>query len=167
MLRHRLATPDDVRLYFDWANDPETRQQSFQTEPIPFATHQAWFSRKLADLNTLLLVFESDGQPVGQVRIERSPVENVIGISLDKAFRGKGLASELISRAATIFFAQYPNDATIYAYIKSDNRASARAFERAGFQLSGETGKFVDTSGLPPLVYVLKNSSCSPKPPNA
>ncbi len=156
MLRHRLARPDDVQLYFDWANDPTTRQQSFQTESIPFATHQAWFSRKLDDPNALLLVFESDGAPVGQVRIDHTPTENVIGISLDKAFRGKGLSSDLLREASEEFFGRFPNEQVIHAYIKPTNRASARAFERAGFRLSGESGKFVVADETtPPLVYIL------------
>lgn len=156
MLTHRLAWPDDVRLYFDWTNDPDTRQQSFQTEPIPFANHQAWFARKLADPSALLLVFEYDGQPVGQVRIERLPGENVIGISLDKAFRGKGLSVPLLNQATAEFFTRFPSEPLIHAYIKPDNRASARAFERAGFRLSGETGKFVAAGDeTPALVYTL------------
>ncbi|MBC8152065.1 MAG: GNAT family N-acetyltransferase [Bacteroidetes bacterium] len=167
MLTHRLARPGDVRVYFDWANDPDTRQQSFQTDPIPFATHQAWFSRKLADPNALLLVFEHDGQPIGQVRIERSTGENVIGISLDIAFRGKGLSVPLLNQATAAFFAHFPDEQLIHAYIKPDNRASARAFERAGFRLSGETGKFVDTDGVASLLFTLTKPSCSPEQPKA
>lgn len=158
MLLHRLARPDDVGLYFDWANDPDTRQQSFQTEPIPFATHQAWFSRKLADPNALLLVFEEE-KPVGQVRFEHSPAENVIGISLDKAFRGKGLSVQVLQLATTEFFRRFPHEQTIHAYIKPGNQASARAFGRAGFRLSAETGKFAGTDGTTgtpsPFVYTL------------
>ena len=33
-IRHRTATAADVQLYFDWANDPVTRQQSFQTARV-------------------------------------------------------------------------------------------------------------------------------------
>lgn len=157
MLFYRVARPDDVQLYFDWANDPDTRQQSFRTEPIPFTMHQAWFSRKLADPNALLLVFERDGQAIGQVRIEHLRDENVIGISLDKAFRGKGLSVPLLTMATAEFFACFSDEHIIHAYIKPGNQASARAFERAGFRLSGETGKFVVPSQniSPSLVYTM------------
>ncbi|WP_020600226.1 GNAT family N-acetyltransferase [Spirosoma panaciterrae] len=151
MLTYRTARPTDAQLYFDWANDPDTRRQSFSSAPISLETHTAWFTRKLADPNALLLVFLSDtGQPVGQVRFERTPVadmpdEIVISISVDANFRGKGLAPQLIRHACAICRERW-EAVTIHAYIKPDNQASIHAFERAGFRLSGESGKFGDSS---------------------
>ncbi|WP_461094584.1 GNAT family N-acetyltransferase [Spirosoma gilvum] len=151
MLTYRTAKPTDAQLYFAWANDPDTRRQSFNSSPISLETHTAWFTRKLADPNALLLVFLNDtGQPVGQVRFERTPVadmpdEIVIGISVDANHRGKGLASQLIQQACTICRQRW-EAVTIHAYIKPENQASIRAFERAGFKLSGESGKFGDSS---------------------
>ncbi len=150
LLTHRLAQPDDVRLYFDWTNDPDTRRQSFSSASIPFDTHAAWFSRKLADPDALMLVFENKtGQPVGQVRFERSPNEIVIGISVDAAHRGKGLASQLIELGCVACRERW-GSVVVHAYIKPENRASARAFERAGFAFSHESDKF----GVTSLVYV-------------
>ena len=154
MLSPRSAQPADAQLYFDWANDPDTRRQSFTSNPISVETHVAWFTRKLADPNALLLVFENEtGEAVGQVRFERIPVadmpdEIIIGVSVDAAQRGKGLASQLIELGCNVCRKQW-GALPIHAYIKPDNRASARAFERAGFRLSGESGKF----GVPSLVY--------------
>ena len=155
ILTHRPARPDDAQLYFDWANDPDTRQQSFNAEPISLETHVAWFTRKLADPNALLLVFENEtGEAVGQVRFERTPVadmpdEIIIGVSVDAKQRGKGFASQLIRLGCRVCRG-YWRTTGVFAYIKPDNYASVRAFERAGFTLSGESRKF----GLPSLVYV-------------
>jgi RimJ/RimL family protein N-acetyltransferase/energy-coupling factor transporter ATP-binding protein EcfA2 len=136
---HRPATPADVRLYFDWANDPATRQYSFNTKPIPFEVHEAWFARKLTDPNALLLVFETpDNVPVGQVRFEQQTEgEVVIGLSVDAAFRGMGLASVLIEEACALYWQQRGN-VLVTAYIKPDNQASIRAFQRAGFAIIAE-----------------------------
>ena len=162
MLTYRLANPADSRLYFDWANDPDTRHQSFNSAPISAEVHTNWFSRKLADPNALLFIFEDEaGNPVGQVRFERTPMadmpdEVVIGLSVDAGQRGKGLASQLIAQGCAACRKQW-GDVTIHAYIKPENRASARAFERAGFTLSGESGKFVDASSgqeRPSLLYI-------------
>ncbi|GAB2524625.1 GNAT family N-acetyltransferase [Spirosoma aerophilum] len=147
MLTYRTAQPADARLYFDWANDPDTRRQSFNSTPISLETHTGWFTRKLADPNALLLVFANEtGQPVGQVRFERTPVadmpdEIIIGLSVDARHRGKGLASQLITMGCAACRKQW-GAVTIHAYIKAENQASVRAFERAGFRLSGESGKF-------------------------
>ncbi len=165
MLTYRTAQPADARLYFDWANDPDTRQQSFNSSPISLETHTGWFTRKLADPNALLLIFSSEtGQVVGQVRFERTPVadmpdEIIIGISVDAKQRGKGLASQLIQKGCAVCRKQW-GIVTIHAYIKPENEASVRAFERAGFRLSGKSGKFGisgrATSGhqTPCLLYV-------------
>lgn len=154
MLNYRFAQPTDARLYFDWANDPDTRRQSFRSTPISLETHLDWFSRKLADPNALLLVFLNDaGDAVGQVRFERKPVadmpdEIIIGLSVDAGFRGKGLSRQLIEQGCLACRQQW-GTVVVHAYIKPENDASIRAFERAGFRLSGESGKF----GLPSLVY--------------
>ncbi len=147
MLTLRPATPSDIRLYFDWANDPETRQQSFNSEPISWENHEAWFARKVADPNALLLVFETDNNvPVGQVRFEKQTEgEVIIGISVDNAFRGRGLATQLVAEACRVCGEHWGN-VPITAYIKPENQASIRAFERAGFTPSGESLTFVNAA---------------------
>jgi RimJ/RimL family protein N-acetyltransferase len=151
----RTAQTKDAQLYFDWANDPDTRRQSFNSNPISLETHTAWFTRKLTDANALLLVFFNElEQAVGQVRFERTPVadmpnEIIIGISVDARQRGKGMATQVIQQGCAACREQWGMVA-IHAYIKADNQASMRAFERAGFVLSGESGKF-DT---PSLLYI-------------
>ena len=169
-LTHRPARPDDAQLYFDWANDPDTRRQSFNAEPISPETHVAWFTRKLADPNALLLVVENEtGEAVGQVRFERTPVadmpdEIIIGVSVDVRQRGKGLASQLIKLGCAVCREQW-GAVIIHAYIKPDNYASVWAFERAGFTLSGESRKFANpgraspSQEMPALVYVLETSA--------
>ena len=159
-LTYRTAQPADARLYFDWANDPDTRRQSFNQAPISLETHTGWFTRQLADPNTLMLVFEDEtSQPVGQVRFERTPVadmpaEIIIGISIDAGQRGKSLAAQLIRQGCAVCRDRW-GAVAIHAYIKPGNEASARAFARAGFQLSGESGKFVDSAtNQPGLLYI-------------
>lgn len=151
-LVYRSAQPDDDRLYFDWANDPVIRQQSFKTTSISWENHTTWFSGKLTDPNTLLLVFETQqGEPVGQVRLEQLGPEIIIGISLDSTFRGKGLALNIIKAAIEAAHSHFPNKALpIHAYIRRDNPASIRSFEKAGFAFSRESGKF----GVQSKVYV-------------
>ena len=141
--RHRLATAADVQLYFHWANDPVTRQQSFNSAPISWEDHVAWFTQKLTDRNAILLVFEvPSGDPIAQVRFEKEADDEVIiGVSLDAFFRGKGLASTLIRAAVSVCRQRWEN-VPISAYIKPENVASARAFERAKFHFAHESRKF-------------------------
>lgn len=159
-LTYRTARLTDAQLYFDWANDPDTRRQSFNSAPITLETHIAWFTRKLADGNTLMLVFQNEtGQAVGQVRFERTPVadmpdEVIISLSVDASQRGKGMAHQLIEQGCTICRSRW-GEVTIHAYIKPENGASVKAFERAGFRLSGESGKFgMPGQEKPSLLYI-------------
>lgn len=158
-LTHRPATLADAHLYFDWANDPITRKQSFSSDPISLEMHTAWFSRKLADSTALLLVFENEaGEPVGQIRFERKPVadlpdEIIVGISVDARFRGQGLASRIIAEGCEECRTQW-GAITIHAYIKPDNQGSIRSFTKAGFAFSHESGKFgVSGQERPSLVF--------------
>ncbi len=150
-LRYRLATLADIELYFDWANDPDTRRQSFRTEPIPLDTHKTWFTRQLANPDSLLLVFETDtaiSQPVGQVRFSREAGDlAVIGLSVDVSFRGQGLAAQLIERACAVC-AEHWAPLIVRAYIRPENQPSLRAFGRAGF---GEPHQS-QTAGVPCLL---------------
>lgn len=131
----RKAKIDDIDLFFEWANDPTTRQNSFDTKPIDYQTHTEWFKGKIVDGNCLILVFENDiQQTVGQVRIEKKETENVIGVSIDKNFRGKGLASLMIEMACSEFFDTFSNENTVSAYIKNKNIASQKSFKTAGFE---------------------------------
>ena len=130
----RKATEIDLDLYFNWTNDTDTRNNSFNNQVVDYQTHTSWFLRKLVDKNTLLLVFENEEQiPVGQVRIEQKLSENIIGISIDKNFRGLGLAVIMLEISCKIFFEEF-DEKTIYAYIKKVNLASIKSFKKAGFE---------------------------------
>jgi RimJ/RimL family protein N-acetyltransferase len=70
--------------------------------------------------------------PAGQVRIDKSGNEIIIGISIDEKFRGKHLGSEMLMQASNDYLIKFPG-AVISAYIKEDNISSIKAFQRAGF----------------------------------
>ncbi len=156
LLTCRPARPNDSALYLDWANDPDTRRQSFNSSPIALETHANWFTRKLIDANALLLVFENEaGEPVGQVRFERQPEadmpdEVVISLSVAASFRGQGLAHQLIRQGCAVCWETW-GDVSIHAYIKPDNQASMRAFEQAGFTVLHE----VNHNGVRSFIYRL------------
>ncbi|MEJ6580847.1 MAG: bifunctional UDP-2,4-diacetamido-2,4,6-trideoxy-beta-L-altropyranose hydrolase/GNAT family N-acetyltransferase [Akkermansiaceae bacterium] len=128
--------PDAERLFL-WANEPTTRAASFQSDPIPWESHLAWFTASLSNsARTIWIIQTSQEIPLGQCRFdEESLHEFVISISLSPETRGKGLAALVITRACSKFIATHP-EARITAWIKNSNRASLRAFERAGFHIA-------------------------------
>jgi len=135
-IRFRKATEEDVELYYNWANDPIVRSNSYSSEAIPYENHVNWFKSKLKDENCYMFLFQShDNQHIGQVRIQKTDATSaIIGISTDENHRGKGYAAKMIATASEVFLAKNP-EICISAYIKLDNPASAKAFEKAGFSM--------------------------------
>lgn len=134
MLTYRIANESDLMLYFEWANDIEVREQSFNENIISLEEHTKWFFEKINDINSVLLVFENElHQPVGQTRFQViNDTENVIGISVSKEHRGYGYASQILIQSSDYFLKKYPNR-KIIAYIKETNIASINSFNKAGF----------------------------------
>ncbi|WP_309640419.1 GNAT family N-acetyltransferase [Flavobacterium sp.] len=132
----RKADEKDMMLYFEWANDAAVRENSYQSEPITLENHQEWFFNKIEQEDCFMLVFENHiGSPIGQVRIQQKEENTaLIGISNDANHRGKGYASQMIQMASNAFLIENPQ-VCISAFIKIDNKASAKAFEKSGYIL--------------------------------
>jgi RimJ/RimL family protein N-acetyltransferase len=153
MLKFRQATIDDCLLYFEWTNDKEVRQQSFNSSDIIFEEHKAWFTKVLNDESTVMLVFEDvAASPIGQVRIQKKDNNiSIIGISVDASARGKGYAVTMLQMASN-FYLEHNQQQTIYAYIKKQNIASTKAFENAGFLYHEQ----LEFDGIPSYLYIKK-----------
>lgn len=137
-LRLRPAQVEDLWLYHWWASDPEVRRQSFTSDPIPLEQHRRWFAGRLSSPLALLRVLEDgEGLPLGQIRLERMAQADdraVIGFSLDRLARGRGLASQLLELGCAELARCWGGGVEAYGEVRADNPASCRAFLRAGFQ---------------------------------
>lgn len=131
--RLRPATIDDMMSFFRWANDPETRRQSFNSKPITLAEHKHWFSRKLFDPASYLYVLEFKGQPVGQIRFDLEE-RAVLSYSVAPEFRGRGFGTLLIERGLARLRQDVGEPLEVVGYVKAENAASNRAFRKLGFE---------------------------------
>ncbi len=149
-IKLRKAISKDMMLLYQWANDPQVREQSFNMDKIPLETHQKWFENKLNDCDALLFIAEINEQPIGLLRFDMEDNHAVIGISLDKTFRGKGLSAHLLNLATDKYFEKHSKP--VYAYIKKKNLASIQAFKKAGFDYKKE----VIMNGFESVLYIKK-----------
>jgi RimJ/RimL family protein N-acetyltransferase len=135
MLSFRKADLADTKLYFDWANDCDVREQSYNSAVIDFENHKNWFESKLDDKSCMMLVFENEENlKIGQIRIQKeSDREALIGISIASEHRGKGYAKVMLEMASDFFLVLNENF-IINAFIKEKNLTSKYAFEKAGFE---------------------------------
>jgi UDP-2,4-diacetamido-2,4,6-trideoxy-beta-L-altropyranose hydrolase len=131
----RPATLADVYLYFEWANDPEARLQSFSSESIPFLDHSNWFSEKIRSEKCKLYVLEYNGMPAGQIRFDLKNNIAMISYALDKDFRGKGLALLLVEGGMAKLRKEVPEVATFVGYVKPENLASKKIFQKLAFYM--------------------------------
>lgn len=149
-LHIRKAEINDTMLYFEWANDPDVRRNSFNQEPILLVDHQQWFSKKLANPCAYLYVLEYNGQPAGQIRFEIVTASEVdetggitrteIGFSLGSDFRGKGLGVLILQMGCQNLASELLKPPIIICgAVKADNHASNAAFQKAGFVLDTKT----------------------------
>jgi len=153
MLTYRKTTLEDVKIYFDWANDIDVREQSFESKKIDFVSHTKWFNSKINDKSCFMLIFQNENnENVGQLRIQEYDLENaIIGVSIDTPFRGNGFAKEMLVNGCKSYF-NHKSDVMIHAYIKKKNISSKFAFENARFQFL----EIIDFEGHETYHYSLK-----------
>jgi RimJ/RimL family protein N-acetyltransferase len=141
LFRLRSAREADSAAFWELRNDEDVRANAFNTQPVPWADHQSWYSRKLSDVACRLWVIESDnGEWLGQVRWDIDPRLNtaVFSFALLPSVRGWGLASRVIRRACEQLLEEFPN-LVLQAHVKPHNVASRKAFLRVGFEPRQDT----------------------------
>lgn len=148
----RNATIDDAKLLFDWANDETVRANSYQSEKIDFESHCNWLENKLESSNHLFLIAQIQNEDAGLIRYTIQKDHTVVGISIAKPYRGKGLAPKMLLESAKDYFKT--NTLPIFAYIKETNAPSIKSFEKAGYSFL----KREVVSGHQSSVYQLKES---------
>ncbi|MDD3828051.1 MAG: UDP-2,4-diacetamido-2,4,6-trideoxy-beta-L-altropyranose hydrolase [Anaerolineae bacterium] len=151
VVRVRPAEQADVRLVFEWANDPLTRAMSFHPEPISWAEHERWFRRAMSTAALLFLIVEvEEGEawtPCCQVRIDQ---DGTVSISIAPGYRSRGLAVPAL-RAAMVHSRQRGRR-ELKAFIKPENERSQKIFCQAGFEPVGEA----EISGQRCLAYIYR-----------
>jgi predicted dehydrogenase/L-amino acid N-acyltransferase YncA len=129
---------EDAELLRAWRNDSETRRWSRSSHEIGPEEHASWLWGMLTDSETRLWVAETDGTPVGHVRVgPRAEDETAeIHIVLAPDARGRGLGTAVLAQVAARALAD-PRLLTLCAQVKPENEASLCAFAKAGFHTVG------------------------------
>lgn len=129
----RLADISDLDMYYEWANDPVVRNNSFNSAPIPYADHVKWFNKALGSDDVVLYVLMDADTAVGQIRISVTDSVAELSYSIASDFRGMGYGSKIVLLLIDKIRVDRPEIQTIRARVKPDNNASLKVFENQGF----------------------------------
>lgn len=136
-LQLRPVHEKDIALIWRWANDAQTRANSFRSGIITWQDHVQWYQRQLAAPDVRFWMLEDCGVPVGHIRYVREDKVAIINFTVAPEHRGCGYGTQLLrmSRAAAC---KTLNVDRLRGITLEQNHASARAFEKADFKLIHE-----------------------------
>src|SRR3989344_6369332 len=128
-LHLRPASMDDAKALFAWRNDPETRRNSINTEPVAWEGHVAWLTKSLEMPTRKLYVAEVGGIPVGTVRADLlEGGEYELSWTVAPESRGKGFGKQMVLQ----FAREMLSGKRLLAEVKRGNIASEKIAQALG-----------------------------------
>ena len=140
ILSLRKVNKKDESLLFNWANDSNVREWSFNKKVITLDEHKEWFKRKFSDENVLIWILEDKNMPIGMVRLEKEGNRILLNYLIAPQSRGKKLASKMLGMAMKELNDHWKN-VKVLAYTLPENIASIKSLENAGFYLDGSSAE--------------------------
>ena len=146
-LRLRKARREDAEFVLSLSNDPAVRAGSLRSGAIGREEHLKWFAARLADAGTIFYVVETAaGEPVGQIRFQRSEIGWNSSMSLLPQVRGRGLSAGLLHEAL-----RKSGLKRVIGHVKLENERSYRMALKSGYADCGTAT--VDGSSCHVLEY--------------
>jgi RimJ/RimL family protein N-acetyltransferase len=127
----QMKDPESVRMAAFTAEDPADRQA--------FLSHM---SRLREDPSVVHLAVDADGTIAGTIGCFKIDDETEVTYWIDRALWGRGIAS-----AALQHFLSVTTERPLFARAASDNAASLRVLEKAGFRRTGVNRDFAHGRG--------------------
>ena len=130
----RKADCSDCDLLYEWANNPDVRQNAFNSEHISYDTHCKWFEKIMSDCNTLQYILMQNDTPLGQVRLTINNDEAEIDYSIDSSKRGEGYGKRILALVSSEIAQNHTQITRLIGRVKENNTASKHCFEANGFE---------------------------------
>ncbi len=125
----------DIRLLYQWVNDEVVRENSFNTEQISEEQHKKWFVERLNSNTTDIYIYYYKGIAIGQLRLDYEGTTAIIDYSIDRAYRGQGHGTMLLSLIEKIDNKKKPIKCYI-GRVKFDNISSQYVFTKMRYDKS-------------------------------
>ena len=127
----RDVEQSDLALFFEHQRDPVAVAMVMFKSRDQAAFGEHW-AKLLADSSKLKKTIVVEGQVVGNIGSWTSDGKREIGYWIDRAFWGRGIATEALSA-----FLRLEETRPLYAGVAKHNAASIRVLQKCGFTLLG------------------------------
>jgi RimJ/RimL family protein N-acetyltransferase len=129
-LRIRLATELDCKTIYNWQSAPNVRKFSRNPNIPSLSEHKNWFAKAINDPEIVIYICLVCDFPIGMLRCDlNSKGKSEVSIIIDPNFQNKGLGYQSLKEL--IRMSNINQHFT--AYIKTENIASIKIFEKVGF----------------------------------
>lgn len=136
---------DDARFLLELRNEPGYRSMAVDTRIIGWEKHIAWYKNSGPRPGRHIWIIQSGSEQVGMVRLDGQKRQHFVevSISLSPECRGRGFGTAVLGQAcAEAVRLGYD---TVQARIRQSNPRSLRAFQKAGFVVTGQQQLETDT----------------------
>lgn len=130
----RPAEAGEARKIWEWRNAPEIRATAIDPAEIPWDDHRAWFARRIADPDTMMLVGEDGGAEVGVVRFDLDGDAATVSIFLAPGQAGRGTGRALLRAGEAWVGHHHPAVRRFVADVRPENSASIALFRGANYR---------------------------------
>lgn len=128
----RLVSREDSKRIWEIRNHPLARENSGNSEEIPFEKHDQWFENKyFKNGKSVCFILETEENIVGYCRFDADEEKRyTISIAVDYDYQGKGLGRLLLSESLK----KLTKNKEILATVKKRNPASIKLFQKNNFE---------------------------------
>lgn len=126
-LHFRLAQSADAEFFFNLRNDPTTRAMSRNDQKIGWTEHKQWFLKRINDPDHEFFLAHYKNSDIGTVRVDSQNSASELSWTVAPEQRGAGFGKAMLKQFVEFRPGNY------LAVIRSDNSASCRMCEAAGF----------------------------------
>lgn len=131
----RRANDLDKKKIWEWANEEETRKNSFHTERISWQEHEVWYDNILNSDKEALFVCMDFMKPVGNIYVDWTKEEKAyISYNVDPEYRESGYEQQMLALMEQEMRGKLGENSCFYAEVKAGNEASVHVFEKAGYE---------------------------------
>lgn len=143
----RKAVLEDSRNIWLWRNDPETRANSKNSDPIEWPDHERWFVKVLQDPQCAQYLVCGPDEDLGVVRFDSTAKQRFeVNINLAPQARGRGIGKAALAEGCRKTLAERPETAGIDATVKESNPQSLKLFLSCGFHEVGRADGLIKLS---------------------